>query len=55
MKQDLANTVHQLEQKIQRIERQLTDQRSSSTDQSPEGNIIMSFGSLFYFYFFKQL
>lgn len=38
MKQDLNNTIHQLEQKMMRLERQLADQRSSSTDQSPEGN-----------------
>jgi intraflagellar transport protein 81 len=37
MKQDLNNVIHQLEQKIQRIERQIADQRSSSFDQSPEG------------------
>lgn len=37
MKQDLNNLIHQLEQKIQRLERQLSDQRSSSYDQSPEG------------------
>jgi chromosome segregation ATPase len=37
MKQDLNNLVHQLEQKIQRIEKQISDQRSSSMDQSPEG------------------
>ncbi|UJR34150.1 hypothetical protein I4U23_021557 [Adineta vaga] len=36
MKQDLQNVVHQLEQKIQRLERQIGDQRSSSYDQSPE-------------------
>ena len=37
MKQDLVNVVHQLEQKIQRLERQISDQRSSLSDQSPEG------------------
>lgn len=39
MKQDLNNLINQLEQKIQRIERQIADQRSSSFDQSPEGNL----------------
>lgn len=37
IKQDLHAQVHQLEQKIQRLERQVNDQRSSSYDQSPEG------------------
>lgn len=37
MKQDLNDVINQLEQKIQRLERQLADQRSSSTDQSPDG------------------
>ena len=37
MKQDVNNVINQLEQKIQRLERQLVDQRSSSIDQSPEG------------------
>ncbi|CAF1361925.1 unnamed protein product [Adineta ricciae] len=36
MKQDLQNAINQLEQKIQRLERQVADQRSSSYDQSPE-------------------
>ena len=50
MKQDLNNLVHQLEQKIQRIERQIADQRSSSVDQSPEGKlpfVILSSSSSF--------
>lgn len=37
MRQDLNNTIHQLEQKILRLDRQISDQRSSSVDQSPEG------------------
>lgn len=37
MRQDLNNTIHQLEQKILRLDRQIADQRSSSIDQSPEG------------------
>jgi hypothetical protein len=52
MRQDLNNAIHQLEQKIQRLERQISDQRSSSIDQSPEGKkiffdylLILSFDS----------
>jgi chromosome segregation ATPase len=37
MKQDLSNAIQQFEQKIQRLERQLIEQRASSADQSPEG------------------
>lgn len=37
MKQDMANAIQQLEQKGQRLERQIADQRASSSDQSPEG------------------
>ena len=37
MRQDLNNTIHQLEQKILRLDRQIADQRSSAVDQSPEG------------------
>ncbi|CAF1343758.1 unnamed protein product [Rotaria magnacalcarata] len=37
MKHDLNNVINQLEQKTQRLERQVADQRSSSVDQSPDG------------------
>jgi chromosome segregation ATPase len=50
VKQDLHNTIHQLEQKIQRLERQVADQRSSAYDQSPEGNpqtILSNFSNRF--------
>ncbi len=56
MKQDLNNVIHQLEQKIQRIERQISDQRSSSIDQSPEGIHPKKFSyHLLFSTFFKQL
>ena len=44
MKQDLMNAIQQLEQKTQRMERQIADQRSSSVDQSPEGNLVSDTG-----------
>ena len=37
MKQDLNNVLNQFDQKIQRLEKQLLDQRSSSVNHSPEG------------------
>lgn len=43
MKQDLNNVINQLEQKIQRLERQINDQRSSSIDQSPDGKYFSLF------------
>ncbi|CAF0787421.1 unnamed protein product [Didymodactylos carnosus] len=36
MKQDLNTVIHQLNQKITRVERQIMEQRSSSVDQSPD-------------------
>ncbi len=51
MKQDLNNVIHQLEQKIQRLERQISDQRSSSIDQSPEGKQKIFFNYLLILYF----
>lgn len=38
MKQDLRSAIEQIEQKIQRLDRQISDQRSSSANQSPESN-----------------
>jgi len=52
MKQDLNNVIHQLEQKIQRIERQISDQRSSSIDQSPEGKEYFCFFLNYLYLFF---
>jgi len=46
MKQDLNNTIYQLEQKIQRLEKQISDQRSSSIDQSPQGSFRFPFSSI---------
>ena len=37
MRQDLINVIHQLEQKIQRLKRQISNQCSPLSDQSPEG------------------
>ena len=53
MKQDLANAIHQLEQKSQRLERQITDQRASSSDQSPEGSHISQTFARHSFLFFS--
>jgi chromosome segregation ATPase len=52
MKQDLNNVIHQLEQKIQRIERQISDQRSSSIDQSPEGKEYLFFLNYLFLFFY---
>lgn len=41
MKQDLSNAIQQFEQKIQRIERQIADQKASASNQSPEGILLI--------------
>ena len=53
MRQDLTNVIHQLEQKIQRIERQISDQRSSLSDQSPEGKHFLPYSSFLLYRWFR--